>query len=87
MTGALQKPGVEDKYLPLRWFVFGPDSFDENFQTKIEIMDPFLQQSTGGNYGWPAFRETYNIWYRWRLDGNGPGTASTELLKKDSTYP
>ena len=87
VTGALQKPGVEDKYLPLRWFVFGPDSFDENFQTKIEIMDPFLQQSTGGNYGWPAFRETYNIWYRWRLDGNGPGTASTELLKKDSTYP
>ena len=50
-------------------------------------MDPFLQQSTGGNYGWPAFRETYNIWYRWRLDGNGQGTASTELLKKDSTYP
>ncbi len=87
VTGALQKPGVEDKYLPLRWFVFGPDSFDENFQTKIEIMDPFLPQSTGGNYGWPAFRETYNIWYRWRLDGNGPGTASTELLKKDSTYP
>ena len=86
VTGALQKPGVENKYMPLRWFVFGPDSFDDNFQTRIEITDPFLPQSTGGNYGWPAFRNVYPIFYRWRMDGYGSGTASTEPLKADSTY-
>ena len=86
VTGALQKPGVTDTYMPLRWFVFGPDSFDDNCQARIEVTDPFLPQSVGGNYGWPAFRNVHQIFYRWRLDGNGPGTASAEPLKADSTY-
>ena len=86
VTGALQKPGYAETFLPLRWFVFGPDSFDENFQSKIEITDPFLPYPIGMNYGWTPFRNVYPIFYGWRLDGKGPSMRSTELLDKDSTY-
>ena len=87
ITGALQKPGYTDKFYPLRWFVFGPDSFDENFQAKIEIQDPFLPYSVGRNYGWPVYRNQFPIFFKWRLDGDGPGNSSAEMLKADSTYP
>lgn len=86
VTGALQKPGVKDNFYPLRWFVFGPDSFDSNFQARIEITDPFVDWSVGSNYGWPFYKNLYPIFYRWKLDGYGPGTASTEMLHSDSTY-
>jgi len=86
VTGAVQKPGYTDVYLPLRWFVFGPGSFGADFKATIEIPDPFLPWNAGLNYGWPVYRGVYPIFYRFRLDGNGPGMRSAELLKPDSTY-
>lgn len=86
IVGALQKPGVKDRFLPLRWFVFGPDSFDDNFQSVIEVSDPFLPSSPGSYYGWGPYRDLYPIFYRFRLDGDGAQYETTDMLKPDSTF-
>ncbi len=88
VTGALQKPGLGNTYIPLRWFVFGPDSFDEDFTAKIEVADPFSKSSPAYNAaGWDLYRdERPTIFYRWRLDDTPPGLNRTEMLKADSTY-
>jgi len=85
VTGALQKPGYSTGYHALRWFAFDKDSFGSDFKATIEIPDPFLPYNVGVNYGWPVYRGAYPIWYRFRLDGNGPGQGSTELLRPQST--
>ncbi len=87
VTAALQKPGVGNTFLPVRWFVFGPDSFDENFTAKIEIADPYSKSSpTYSQGGWNIYRNQYPIFYRWRLDEDPPTLETTEMLKADSTY-
>ncbi len=86
IVGALQKPGVKDRFLPLRWFVFGPNSFDSNFQAVIEVSDPFLPSSPGSYYGWGPYRDLFPIFYKWRLDGDGAQYETTDMLKPDSTF-
>ena len=86
ICGALQKEGVQDKFYPLRWFVFGPDSFDVNCEARIEISDPHAKSSPGYFNGWHDFPDL-PVFYKWMLNAEPPAYDTTEMLKADSTYP
>ncbi len=84
VTGALQNGKVNDRYIPLRWFVFGPDSFDEDFRAKIEILDPFRPDSAAAIEKWGDYKGT-QILYKWSIDTRlRPDT--TEMLNKRSVF-
>ena len=85
ICGALQKDGVRDTFCPLRWFVFGPDSFDAQGRALIEIDDPHAPNSPGYANGWGDDREL-PIFYKWTLDRAVPGTGAVDVLKTDATY-
>ncbi len=65
----------KDNWIPLRWFVFDENSFDENFTTYVEIRDPFGTNSPGYSAGWhdwhyssdPA-KQDDGLFYSWSLD-------------------
>ena len=86
ICGALQKEGVQNKFYPLRWFVFGPDSFDVNCEARIEISDPHAKSSPGYFNGWHDFPDL-PVFYKWMLNAEPPAYDTTEMLKADSTYP
>lgn len=86
ICGALQKEGVQDKFYSLRWFVFGPDSFDVNCEARIEISDPHAKSSPGYFNGWHDFPDL-PVFYKWMLNAEPPAYDTTEMLKADSTYP
>jgi hypothetical protein len=91
VVGALQRPGdqyasVRKNYLPLRWFVFGPNSFDPvTFTAQIEILEPHQTNSPGYWYGWDQHPEV-PIWYKLKLDGEGPRNDSAKILKAVDIY-
>ncbi|MGN0889208.1 MAG: glycine-rich domain-containing protein [Kiritimatiellia bacterium] len=85
ICGALQKEGVQDKFYPLRWFVFGPASFDENFQSKIEISDPHSKSSPGYFNGWHDYPDI-PVFYKWKLNADPANYDTTEMLKANSLY-
>ena len=68
IVGALQKPGVGDKFYPLQQYTFKPGSFgaaddpQHPFQTRVEVSDPYVSNL---NYGWSIYRNVYPVWYRW----------------------
>ena len=84
ICGALQREGVKDDYYPLRWFVFGPNSFDK-FQSKIEISDPHSKSSPGYYNGWSDYPDV-NIFYKWKLNADPAAYDTTEMLKANSMY-
>ena len=72
-------------FLPFRWFTFGPGSFSDDFEAKIEILDPFSRSSAGYSYGW--YKNPCNsILYQFTLDDSLETWAQINLLKADSTY-
>lgn len=84
VTGALQNGAANNTWLPLRWFVFGPDSFDENFTATIDIHDPFKPDSSTATAGWGNYRGT-PVFYRWAID-DARKPVTTEMLKSDSRF-
>lgn len=87
VVGALQNddPAVRGLYLPLRWFVFGPGSFGDDFTATIDIWDPHSSNSPGYFYGWGDFPGV-PVWYKFRLDGEPAHYDTAEVLDKNSTY-
>ncbi len=89
VTGALQNDIANDKWIPLRWFVFGPESFGQpgdpdEYTAVIEITDPHSRASPAYVEGWADYPNA-KVFYRWNLDeSRRPQTI--EMLKKDSTY-
>ena len=71
-------------YLPFRWFVFGPGSFDANYETTIELMDPFSPASPGYTYGWSDYTGT-GTGFRWNINEKLQ-PFGVDMLKADSTY-
>ena len=72
-------------FLPFRWFTFGPSSFSDDFEAKIEILDPFSRSSAGYPYGW--YKNSCNsLLYRFTFDDSLETWAQINLLKADSTY-
>ena len=87
IVGALQNgdPAVESSYMPLRWFVFGPNSFGDDFTATIDIWDTHSRNSPGWFYGWGDFPGV-PVWYKFRLDGEPAYYDTAEVLDKSSTY-
>ena len=86
VMGALQVPGEQTNFRPLRWFVFGPDSFDANGSARIEIVDQSRSDTPGYFYGWHRYPVGTQVFYRWALDERPSGAYSTEMLKANSVY-
>ena len=89
VTGALQNSYADNTWVPLRWFVFGPDSFGapgtpEEYTATIEIDDPFTKSSPAYTEGWRDYPGT-PVFYSWSIDERRR-PQSVEMLKKDSTY-
>ena len=93
ITGALQRKdieGIKDKYLPLRWFVFGPDSFGKKgdlneYTACIEILEPHGTDSEGFNYNWHDHPDV-PVYFKWRLDGEPAHNEAPALLTTNSVY-
>ena len=78
----------DDDWLPLRWFVFDKASFDENFETQIEVKDPYSQSSPGWTYGWKAWVDQYGyapVFFKWSLRQRG-SLIGTETLNPTNYY-
>jgi hypothetical protein len=88
-------------WVPLRWFVFTgtgkgaatvSTSFDENFESKIELVDPYSNQSPGWA-AWGSWFKTKggkgsgnsDIFYYWSLDDKTK-PIGFETLNKDNYY-
>ena len=86
--------GVEtrERWVPVQWFVFKPDgskanksaSFDENYESLIDIWDPKDPSRAIYTRGWDAYPDA-GIWFRWAIDDRG-APIGVEALKPDSTY-
>jgi len=89
VCGALRRPDdaeAANVFRPLRWFVFTPESFDDNFQCTIDLWDPRSANSRGRSYGWNDYPGV-PVWFRWRLDDESIGNGTVaEPLKAQSTY-
>jgi len=80
-----------DNWVPLRWFVFTPESFRKPgsakpFTSTIEIVDPFSKSSpawTAGWYDWAQEHGKPQDFYFWCLDERLEPIA-VEVLKEDN---
>ena len=67
---------VRENRVPLRWFVFKPDSFVQPpdakaFTSDIEVIDPFSTESPAFTAGWSEWAEEHgrgHDFYFWNLD-------------------
>ena len=89
VTGALQNGYANNTWVPLRWFVFGPDSFGapgtpDAYTATIEVSDPFTTYSPAYDEGWYDYIGS-PVFYSWQID-ESRRPRSVEMLKKDSTY-
>ena len=88
LANGLKSFSNDDDWLPLRFFVFVPGSFDSNFETQIELRDPYSEHSPGATYGWKAWVDAYGyapIFYRWTLRDRG-SLIGTETLNPTNYY-
>ena len=76
-------------WIPLRWFVFHPDSFGaansaNPFRAQIEIWDPFDVGSSAYSSGWHAYRgESLN--FNWSID-SVLRPVTIEVLQTNSVW-
>ena len=90
VTMALKNGKVDDVFQPMRYFVFDRNSFrpaDDPlapFAARIEVLDPFCDQSPAAEWGWkPYWMDP--VLTGWALDGRvTPDSVTT--LKKDDTF-
>lgn len=74
-------------WVPLRYFTFASDSFDDDFTSKIEIMDPYSDQSLG----WEQWKGSFELYGRsviglfWMLDER-LNAVEIEQLEKENYY-
>ena len=71
-------------WLGQRWFVFGPGSFNpkgsaEEFQSSIEVIDPYSSGAPGFMYRWDEWKGKSNVYFRWSL-GDEQSVWTVETL-------
>ncbi len=71
-------------WVPLRWFVFDKNSFNpadtpEEFQSSIEVLDPYSTESPGYAHGWSKWRDKANVFFMWTLE-DGRSVFSIDVL-------
>lgn len=82
------KEGPKD-WVPLRWFVFKPGSFDSSsYEAIIDVLDPFSVASPAHSSGWSAYSWRYtpeDVYFRFRINSERT-VQDIDILKADSTY-
>ena len=61
----------KERWLPLRWFVFNENSFNDDFTTYVEIRDPFSKNSPAYSEGWYDWHQSHpndGLFFSWSLD-------------------
>ena len=84
---------VRDNWVPLRWFVFTPESFrpadsDNPYTATIEIKDPFSTDTPAYEAGWHDWAKEHGKpqdFYFWCLDERIQ-PINVEVLKQENTY-
>jgi hypothetical protein len=83
--------------VPLRWFVFDQNSFDDKFTAEIDVRDAWAKDSPASHYGYQSWLKNYadewlkthlslpTIGYAWDIDERLK-PISVDKLKADSTY-
>ena len=76
-------------WIPLRWFVFHEDSFDQATKSaRIEVRDPYGTETPGYSAGWKDWVDEHGytpVFFSWAIDKRlKPFTV--EVLKKESYY-
>ena len=101
LANGLNKYTNKRSWVPLRWFVFAgtgtgaatvSTSFDANYESKIEIIDPYSEMSPGWT-AWGSWFDQHggrgsgnsNIYYYWSLDDNTK-PIGFETLYKENYY-
>ena len=94
MTGILSNDGTipspgrnRERWLPLRWFVFDDHSF-ENFQSEVELVDPYSKESPGYGVGWYDWVQKHGwcpVYWAWDLDDRMQPTE-IEVLRPTNRY-
>ena len=82
-----------DNKVPLRLFVFKPDSFDADGLSRIEIYDPYSSLSFGYNAGWGRWWDQQrekgeslsSVVFFWTIDTRLP-PLGVEQLKETNYY-
>jgi hypothetical protein len=97
MFNGLTDENSRSNRVPLRWFVFGENSFDSNFTAEIDVRDPWAADSPAGEYGYRDWLREYGaewleknsklptIGYAWDIDERLK-PISVDKLKANSTY-
>jgi hypothetical protein len=89
MLNGHTSPTNRSNRVPLRWFVFGENSFGDDFTSTIDVRDPWAVDSPAGNYGYQDWLRDHGtkptIGYAWDIDERLK-PISVDKLKADSTY-
>jgi hypothetical protein len=99
MLNGLTDENARNNRVPLRWFVFGRDSFGgaDGFTAEIDVRDPWAKDSPASDYGYQEWLRDYadewlknnsslpTIGYAWDIDERLK-PISVDKLKSDSTY-
>ena len=84
--------GFNKGFLPFREFIFNTGSFAPKgdpgeFETIIELMDPFSGASAAGaTYGWWRHPQDTPCFFRWRINHTISSPVTVEILKANDTY-
>ena len=71
--------------VPLRYFVFNEDSFDEDCTSRIEVKDPRGPESPAVGEGWDKWPDS-NIFYLWQINRRRK-QWEVENLEQENYYP
>lgn len=88
VTMALKNGLVDNNFQPMRYFVFDKDSFypaddpDTPFCARVEITDPFSDQSPAAEWGWQLFSKDF-LGASWDLDRRITPSGVETLKKED----
>ena len=98
LVNGLTRESDPENWVPLRWFVFKPDSFyqpsDEpahlRFTSDIELMDPYSKQSMGYGAGWYDWVQNHGgvrpqVFFSWAIDPRSR-PVRVEVLERQNYY-
>jgi hypothetical protein len=91
MLNGLTVESSRENRVPLRWLVFGENSFggDDGFTATIDVRDPWAKDSPAVNYGYQDWLRKHGtmptIGYAWDIDERLK-PISIDKLKANSTY-
>jgi len=90
LANGLTSEHNEENWIPLRYFVFTEESFDENFCSRVQVADPHSPRSLGYMSGWGEWFHKYPeddspVFFSWAIDERKV-PVNVEPLEPDPKY-